>query len=98
MKKLLATLALSAAMLVPQMLLAQDHDRRDDHHDDRGFYDKHHKDYHKWDDHEDRAWRIYNEQHHRKYVDFQAANERDRQAYWGWRHDHSDALLKIDIR
>jgi hypothetical protein len=24
--------------------------------------------------------------------------ERDRQAYWGWRHDHSDAQLKIEVR
>ncbi len=25
-------------------------------------------------------------------------NENDQQAYWGWRHEHSDTLLKIDIR
>jgi len=24
--------------------------------------------------------------------------ENDQQAYWGWRHDHSDAVLKINIR
>ncbi|HMF77189.1 MAG TPA: hypothetical protein VK604_16140 [Bryobacteraceae bacterium] len=100
MKKLLATFALSAALVVPQIVMAQDHDRRDDHdrQDDRGFYDKHHKDYHKWDSHEDRAWHIYEEQHHRKYVDFNAARESDRQAYWAWRHNHNDSLLKIDIR
>jgi hypothetical protein len=98
MKKLLATLALSAAILAPGMAIAQDHHGDRDHHDDRGFYDKHHKDYHKWNDHEDRAWRIYEEQHHRKYEDFSRARERDQQAYWGWRHNHSDAILRIDIR
>ena len=24
-------------------------------------------------------------------------NDNDQQAYWGWRHEHSDALLKINI-
>jgi hypothetical protein len=96
MKKLMATLALSAAILAPGTAIAQDRDH--DHHDDRGFYDEHHKDYHKWNDHEDRAWRIYEQQHHRKYVAFAEARERDRQDYWGWRHNHSDSLLKIDIR
>jgi Ni/Co efflux regulator RcnB len=92
MKNLMATLVLSAAILAPRMAVAQDH------HDDRMYHDNHHKDDHHWNDHEDRAWRIYREQHHRKYVSFEEAKERDRQDYWAWRHNHSDALLKIDIR
>ena len=82
---------LTSALLTPVGLCAQDH------HDDRGYYDKHHKDYHQWNDHEDRAWHMYWEQRHRPYVDWAAANESQRQAYWDWRHNHSDALLKIDI-
>jgi hypothetical protein len=39
----LATPLLSAATPRPQ--------------DDRGVYDREHKDYHKWDDNENRAWR-----------------------------------------
>ena len=27
----------------------------------------------------------------------QMIRKNDQQAYWGWRHEHSDALLKIDI-
>src|ERR1035438_3640177 len=56
MKRILLILPLSAALLVPTYLLAQDHDQdNDDHHDDRHHvYDKHHKDYHDFDDHEDR--------------------------------------------
>jgi hypothetical protein len=95
MKSLIAKIALSAVILAPGMAFAQDH--HDDHRDDHRYYDKHHKDYHNWNSHEDRAWHIYLEQHHRKYMDFDRARESDRQAYWAWRHDHSDALLRIDI-
>jgi hypothetical protein len=37
-------------------------------------------------------------QNHRKYHNFSTLKENDQQAYWGWRHDHSDVLLKINIR
>jgi uncharacterized protein YxeA len=92
MKKLLLVLSVSVALTMPLCTYAAQ-----DHHDDRGYYDKHHRDYHKWDDHEDRAWHMYWEQRHRPYVDWAAASEAQRQAYWDWRHNHSDAILKIDI-
>jgi hypothetical protein len=41
---------------------------------------------------------LYAKENHRKYGNFAKLSESDQQAYWGWRHDHSDALLKIDIR
>lgn len=91
MKKILTTLTLTAALLTPLSLVAQDH------HDDRGYYDAHHKDYHQWNDHEDRAYHIYWEQHHHAYVDWAAASAAQRQAYWDWRHSHSDAILNINI-
>jgi hypothetical protein len=31
-------------------------------------------------------------------VDWDRASEAQRQAYWDWRHDHSDTVLHIDIR
>ena len=40
---------------------------------------------------------MYAKQNHRKYQEFSTLNDNDQQAYWGWRHDHSDALLKINI-
>jgi hypothetical protein len=92
MKKIITALTLSTGlMLIPAYLGAQDH------HDDR-YYDKHHKDYHQWNDHEDRAYHMYWEQHHHHYIDWDHANARQRQAYWNWRHSHSDAILKINIR
>jgi hypothetical protein len=83
---------LTALALAPVVLRAQDHDHP------RSYHDKQHNDDHEWNAHEDRAYRIYVKQNHHRYHDFSRLNENDQQAYWGWRHEHSDALLKIDIR
>ena len=98
MKHVLLTLPLGAALLFAPNLLAQDHDH--DGHDDRHhhLYDRRHKDYHDFDEHEDRAWHVYWQQRHRSYVDWDRASERQRQDYWNWRHEHSDAVLQINIR
>jgi len=66
--------------------------------DDRSYHDKNHNDDHAWNDHENRAYRIWVKQNHRHYRDFAALKETDQQAYWDWRHEHSDAILHIDIR
>lgn len=96
MKKTITVLSLSAALLVPTYLAAQDHDDHRDH--DQKYYDVHHKDYHQWNGNEDRAYHMYWEQHHRGYVDWDHASARQRQDYWNWRHAHSDALLQINVR
>jgi len=66
--------------------------------DDRVYHDKGHNDDHHWDNHEDRAYRVYVKENHRKYRDFNRIPDADREAYWGWRHEHSDAILKINVR
>ena len=80
------------AMLIPVTLHAQDRDR------ERSYHDQRHNDDHRWDDHEDRAYRMWVKERHRKYVAFEVLKDRDRENYWAWRHEHSDAILKIDIR
>ena len=64
----------------------------------RTYHDKAHNDDHQWNSHEDKAYRIWVKDNHRKYRDFAKLKEEDQQSYWAWRHEHSDALLKIDIR
>jgi len=61
------------------------------------YYDNQHNDDHQWNNHEDQAYRVYAKENHRKYSNFAKLKDNDQQAYWGWRHDHSDALLEIDI-
>ena len=100
MKQLLLIAPFSALLLVASNLPAQDRDRdHDDHRDDRHhIYDKHHKDYHDFDQREDRAWHMYWEQRHKSFIDWDRASERQREDYWKWRHNHSDAVLQINIR
>jgi len=63
----------------------------------RTYHDKARNEDHEWNSQEDKAYRIWLKENHRKYRDFAKLKEEERQTYWGWRHDHSDALLKIDI-
>jgi hypothetical protein len=89
-KRLLSTTLLSAALMitvVPAGLLAAD----------QKYHDKEHNDDHSWNSHEDKAYRMWAKENHRKYVAFSKLKDEDQQAYWGWRHNHSDAVLKIDI-
>ena len=88
---------LSAALVTPLVLYPAVLRADDDHHENH-YRDARHNDEHAWNDREDRAYRVWLQDNHRKYNNFDRLKERDRQAYWNWRHDHSDAQLKIDIR
>jgi hypothetical protein len=88
---LLGAALLAPVVMTPTTLRAADQKART-------YHDKQHNDDHEWSGHEDQAYRIWVKENHRKYNDFSRLKENDQQAYWGWRHEHSDALLKIDIR
>ena len=51
-------------------------------------YDAPHRDYHRWDVHEDRAYRAYLAEQHREYREFARLDSREQEAYWQWRHSH----------
>jgi hypothetical protein len=53
-------------------------------------YDRDHRDYHNWNDHEDRAYRRYLVVQHRPYRVYHRQHYRVRQHYWNWRHSHPD--------
>ena len=53
-------------------------------------YDHNHKDYHNWDDREERAYRGYLNEHHREYRDYDRESSKEQKAYWNWRHSHPD--------
>ena len=53
-------------------------------------YDSHHRDYHNWDDREDRAYRGYVNGRHEGYVTYEHRNHRYQRNYWKWRHNHPD--------
>jgi hypothetical protein len=53
-------------------------------------YDSSHKDYHNWDDRENRAWGIFLTDNHRKSHEFSRASKKEQGQYWNWRHQHPD--------
>jgi hypothetical protein len=67
-------------------------------HEGRSYHDERGKDDHHWDNHEDKAFRIWEREQHHKHRDFAKLKHEEQEEYWAWRHQHSDALLKIDIR
>jgi hypothetical protein len=52
------------------------------------FYDRGHKDYHRWNGDEDRRYRAYLAERHRRYLAFQRASRTRQREYWRWRHEH----------
>ena len=91
------TALLGLALIVP-MAVAPIALRAEDAKTGRTYHDKQNNDDHQWNSREDQAYQVYVKENHRKSTDFSKLKSSDQQAYWGWRHQHSDALLKIDIR
>jgi len=96
MSHIFNTAAFCAALMIPVAFVPTA--LRADDHKARTYHDKQHNDDHEWNGQEDKAYRMYAKENHRKYSDFSKLKENDQQAYWGWRHEHSDALLKIEIK
>ena len=97
MSRFCNTALLSAALLAP-IAVAPLALRAQDPAAVRTYHDKQNNDDHQWNGQEDKAYRMYAKQNHRKYTDFAKLNDSNQQNYWKWRHEHSDALLKIDIK
>ncbi|HSY98483.1 MAG TPA: hypothetical protein VK788_03225 [Terriglobales bacterium] len=86
---LFLTAALAAPMAIRTSGATQD-DHRDDKKDTR-VYDRSHKDYHNWDDNEDRAYRQYLGGKHQDYREYSKLNNKQQNTYWNWRHSHPDS-------
>lgn len=103
MYRYLCSFLLGAALVVPVSTQgsAFPSERRDDRDKDRDkekgkhkhkrYYDRDRKDYHDWDDREDRAYRHWLvDERHDKYRDFRRLSRAQQGEYWKWRHDHPD--------
>jgi len=85
----LGGLLMAAVMVAPTLAVA------DDHHGEKRYYDKRHRDYHYWNDGEDREYRAYLVERHEAYVPFVSVSGRRRQEYFRYRHEHG---FKVEIR
>jgi len=84
--RIIPSLALAATFAMPVALLATPAPAPQD----ARYYDRDHKDYHQWDDHERAAWGRFLAENHRKDHEFAKANRREQNEYWAWRHGHPD--------
>jgi hypothetical protein len=91
-RRYLSSLFLAAALLASAASMAKagnQDDRRYDN-DHVRYYDRDHRDYHNWDDREDRAYRRYLVAKHRAYRKFNRTSNRVHRDYWNWRHSNPD--------
>jgi len=84
LKKMFSALTVMAALggsvLLPVAAQAQGVELR--------FYDRNHRDYHRWNGDEDRRYREYLKEQRRRYRAFSRMNRNQQREYWRWRHDH----------
>jgi len=84
----IASLFLTAAFVIPVAMMAAPAPQRASVQ--LRVYDSSHKDYHNWDDNENRAWGQYLSEKKRKKHEFRKAKRTEKSEYWNWRHNHSD--------
>ena len=91
---LFLTVVLAAPTAINAAAKAKGNGRQEENHrddkDHRKIYDRDHKDYHNWNDNEDRSFRVYLGERHREYRPFAELKVKDQRAYWNWRHSHPD--------
>jgi hypothetical protein len=85
---------LMAAMVGPLTLgaaplnAARDHDDND--HRVHRYYDRTHRDFHEWNEHESLAYRRWEAANHRRHREFVRRQRIEQDRYWSWRHSHPD--------
>lgn len=68
-------------------------------HSDKRYYDKQGRDYHVYNNQEDRAYRVYLGEQHQDYREFRRVKPPQQQQYFKWRHEHPDnTLFKVEIK
>jgi hypothetical protein len=87
---MLGGLFVAASMIAPVAIMADG----DDHRGEKRYYDRDDRDYHYWNDDEDRQYRAYLVEQHRAYVPFVKVKVRRQREYFKYRHDHG---FKIEV-
>jgi hypothetical protein len=88
MRQYFSAMLLGAVLCAPAMIQAQDRDRVET----KKYYDPYKKDYHEWNDAEQRSWEHWlRDEHHKEVYGFTKASKADQREYWRWRHDHPDS-------
>lgn len=93
--KILGTLILGGALLIPAGFAMQQEERSTTTTTTttQRYYDPGYKQYHVWNSDEDRAYRTYLQDQHRAYVEFPKETVSQQTEYWKWRHNHPDKMI-----
>ena len=83
----MSSLLLAAALAAPVSIMAA---ARPQTSVQVRVYDKNHKDYHNWDDHENQAWGSYRSNNHKKPQEYSKTSKKEQGQYWNYRHSHPD--------
>jgi hypothetical protein len=84
----IASLLLATGLVVPVAVIAVP--RPQEASVQVRVYDKGHKDYHNWDDNENRAWGQFLGENHKDHHEYSKSNKKEQSEYWNWRHEHPD--------
>jgi hypothetical protein len=87
---ILGGVLMAASFITPVATMADD-----DHYRERRYYVRDGRDYHRWNDQEERQYRAYLVDRHREYVVFPRVRAPQRREYFRWRHEHG---FKVEIR
>jgi hypothetical protein len=89
----ISALLSGAALITPLAARADDRDHQ------KRYYDRDGRDYHTWNNQEDRAYRVYLQDQHRDYREFRRVKPNQQSEYFRWRHEHPDSsIFKVEIR
>ena len=98
MHRYLGSLLLSVALIAPVGIQAGNNFRDDSRQDarernernQRRYYDRGYRDYHRWDNREDVRYRSWGTERHEAYRPFYKLHRAQQRAYWKYRHEHPD--------
>lgn len=90
-------LLLGAALIVPIVAGAdrggQSYNRR--YYENRRYFDRDSRDYHVWNNQEDRAYRFYLKDQRREYREWRNVRGPGHLEYFRWRHSHPDSMIFV---
>jgi hypothetical protein len=94
---LLGGLLLGTALIAPTVVRADgdDHPYNKKYYDNRRYHDRAGRDYHVWNEGENRAYRFYLNDQHKEYREWRNVRGPEQQEYFRWRHTHPDSVIVV---
>ncbi len=85
MRHFIGAFLLSIALVSPMTVKAEEHHVR-------RYYDRDARDWHEWNEHENRAYRRYWEEKRERQREWARLKREQQRDYWRWRHRHPETF------